>query len=472
VKFTLVGHATLYVECEGTTLLVDPWLFGSCYWRSWWHYPPIGDVPDEWLAPDYVFLTHHHFDHFHYPTLRRLSRDTHIVVPKVAVDFMVGEFNTFGFRRITELPHGETMALSPSLDIAAFQYGFDDSALVITDGNTVVANLNDCKIRGRSLGEITKRFGRPTFLLKNYSWAQSYPICYTAEQPSDLELLSREDYLADFLQTVRDAQPTYAIPFASMVCLLHPETRHLNKSLVTPVDVAEAFDRSGITTTQLVRCNPGDSWDSRAGFSISDADYYADRDVRLAQLEADVAPIIEKSLAEEAARELRFDAFQAYFERFLGALPPFANRLIRRPIVFEAGAEAPEYWVLDFPTRSVSRSTTLPADRANLVRIPPGVLADAVDKQIVYFVHISMRIEIELRPNGHKEDLLFWGLLAIWELGYLPAGKVTNARTLSTAWRRRNEAWEAGFSKLFARGPLVNRMTSNLMSDDERATRL
>jgi UDP-MurNAc hydroxylase len=34
MRFTVVGHATLFVEGD-RTLLVDPWLFGSCYWRSW-----------------------------------------------------------------------------------------------------------------------------------------------------------------------------------------------------------------------------------------------------------------------------------------------------------------------------------------------------------------------------------------------------------------------------------------------------
>ena len=113
----------------------------------------------------------------------------------------------------------------------------------------------------------------------------------------------------------------------------------------------------------------------------------------------------------------------------------------------------------------------MPADRANLVRIPPGVLADAIEKRIVYYVHISMRIEIELRPDGYKEDLLFWGILAIWELGYLPLRTMINPRAFGVAWRRRNEAWEAVFSKLFGRGPLVARMTSNLMSDEGRTER-
>ena len=69
MRFTVLGHGALSVEAAGTRLLVDPWLLGSCYWRSWWHYPPT-ELRDDDLAPDFVYLSHHHFDHFHYPSMR------------------------------------------------------------------------------------------------------------------------------------------------------------------------------------------------------------------------------------------------------------------------------------------------------------------------------------------------------------------------------------------------------------------
>ena len=34
------GHATLSLENDEKPILItDPWLIGSCYWRSWWNYP-------------------------------------------------------------------------------------------------------------------------------------------------------------------------------------------------------------------------------------------------------------------------------------------------------------------------------------------------------------------------------------------------------------------------------------------------
>ena len=88
MRFTLIGHSTLLVETSGSRLLVDPWLVGSCYWRAWWHYPPSADPTPQLLAPDYVYVTHHHFDHLHYPSLRRVDRRAHFLFPLFFFDVM------------------------------------------------------------------------------------------------------------------------------------------------------------------------------------------------------------------------------------------------------------------------------------------------------------------------------------------------------------------------------------------------
>jgi L-ascorbate metabolism protein UlaG (beta-lactamase superfamily) len=72
MKIRLIRHATLWLEYAGATFLIDP-MFGDTAVN-----PPItnsGDerrnplVPlpgtlDEWIAPDAVFITHLHRDHW------------------------------------------------------------------------------------------------------------------------------------------------------------------------------------------------------------------------------------------------------------------------------------------------------------------------------------------------------------------------------------------------------------------------
>jgi len=68
----------------------DPWIVGSTYWRSWWNYPPVSPELLASIKPDYVYLTHIHWDHFHGPSLRRFDRATPVLVPKGHLLYVVG----------------------------------------------------------------------------------------------------------------------------------------------------------------------------------------------------------------------------------------------------------------------------------------------------------------------------------------------------------------------------------------------
>ena len=64
---------------------------------------------------------------------------------------------------------------------------------------------------------------------------------------------------------------------------------------------------------------------------------------------------------------------------------------------------------------------------------------------------------------------MFWAFLALWEIGYLPVHQHVDRRALGVAWRRRWEFTDGLVLKLIGRGPLVERMASNLMSDEATA---
>lgn len=474
MRFTVIGHSCLYVETRAGSILVDPWLIGSCYWRAWWHYPPA-DLDPRWLQPDYVYLTHHHFDHFHYPSMRLLDRGTQVLVPRFGVEVMGGEVRGLGFDRVTELPSGEVVDLGHGVRIASYQYGFDDTTFVVSDGATTLVDVNDCKIRGRPLRRVVEEFGRPTFLFKNYSWSQSYPLCYEADDPADLALVSRDTYLDDFVGRLEEAAPRYGVPFGSMVAFLHPETRDLNRYLIPPQEIADAWARThGTATTEVVAMAPGDSWDAESGFRLSDVDWYSDLDAHLDRLAAEVQPTLDREAEMEAGRTLDWDAFAAYFGAFVHALPPLTGRfVVRRPVVFEVPSSAQPYWVVDVGRRAVYRLAAPPPGRANVTRVPEAVLADAIDKRIVQVIHGSMRIRVALEPGGASDDLAFWGLVMIWELGYLRARTLLRPRFVAALWRRRDEAREA-LTALRGHGTFLERMARRFAtvpgaSDERRA---
>ena len=444
MKFTVIGHSCLRIETSGPTILVDPWLFGSCYWRSWWHYPTVAEPDPEVFEPDFVYLTHHHFDHFHFPSMRKVERRAHVLVPTFGVPTLADEVRQLGFPEVMEVPHAQVVQLAPGVRVASYQYGADDSVFVVADGEHVLVDINDSKLRGRTLQRILDDFGRPTFVFKSYSFAQSYPIMYTADDPADLELVTRDTYLDNWVRVVDALEPRYGVPFGSMVAFLHPDSEGANEQLITPAEVVEAFaERRPGSVTEAVHMDPGDSWSSDTGFSRSGVDWYADREHNLEELAAQVAPKIADQTLEEKRLTLDYAAFADYFHGFMHAFPPgVLRRVLHRPVVFEVASSPLPYWVLDFSRGAVYRLSAPPPDTASIVTVNEGVLADAIAKHLVHVVHGSMRIRIHLRPGGVGDDLMFWGLVVPWELGYVPFHRNVRTRLAQVAWRRRAEALE------------------------------
>ena len=446
----IIGHSCLLIKTRAGTILVDPWLFGSCYWRSWWHFPPSSSLDQEMLSPDFVYLSHHHFDHFHYPSLRRINRLARVLIPRFGVDVMACEVVGIGFAPPRELPHGRVVHLGPEVRVGSFQSGFDDSAFVVADGDEVAVNLNDAKFRGLALGQIAKRFGPPAIAFKSYSFAQSYPVLYTADDPADLALLDRNMYIEDFRLAMEAIRPRYAVPFGSMVGFLHPQSRPVNDHMVTPPEVVAGIAaRGGLAASTVVAMAPGDTWSSETGFSLGETNWYADRDARLDELATAVAPAIEDQARAERGRKLQWAAFEHYFGRLVNQCPRLIARiLVSRLIVFRVPSDpVTPYWWLSFRERAVGRSPCPPPDRAGVVTVPEAVMAEAIAGRIVHFVHISMRIRIELAPGGVHSDFAFWALLEIWELGYLPLYRCAfQPRFWTTAARR----WREGIRVLRA----------------------
>jgi hypothetical protein len=62
----------------------------------------------------------------------------------------------------------------------------------------------------------------------------------------------------------------------------------------------------------------------------------------------------------------------------------------------------------------------MPERASGLTTVPEAVLREAIRDRIVHILHGAMRIHTRLEPGGVQSDLGFWGLVMMWELGYLP----------------------------------------------------
>jgi UDP-MurNAc hydroxylase len=435
MKFTIIGHACLLIEAGGERMLIDPWLVGSCYWRSWWHHPQARADLVEPASTSAIYYTHEHPDHLHHPSLRRFPREVRILIPRFPVGRMAPLLSARGFSRIEEVPHGGLARVGP-LEIRSYQYGLDDSVVVVSDGETTLVNLNDAKSSGRALEQIRRRHAPIDFLFRSHAPAQSYPFCYSADVPGDLSLLGRDHYTRSFAAAVRVLRPRWAIPFASNVCYLHPESRAQNASMVSPADVVSAC-AGRLESSEVIAMYPGDSWDRDRGFVCDPARVPEPAEAAAARLANEHATALSRYAAEENAIEpIDAQVLGRYLDAFMRSVPWALRRAYPARVAFKLTDGT--HLIADLGRARSIRVPEPTAEIHSLVDVNLRLLRDAVEKRCMNLVGISKRVHVHLRRGGLVHDAAFWGLLALYELEYLPLRKVFTpraARALTARWR-------------------------------------
>ena len=122
------GHSCLEIRLDKTSLICDPWLAGSTYWRSWWNFPEstnLDSLLDIWSQQEnlFIYITHLHWDHFHGPTLRRILENAKIAISySQTPELRLKRFGKFINKKyIKEIKHASSMNFQKNLSILSFQ---------------------------------------------------------------------------------------------------------------------------------------------------------------------------------------------------------------------------------------------------------------------------------------------------------------------------------------------------------------
>src|SRR5688572_22480217 len=106
LSITYVGHATCLVEMQGVRVLTDPILrnrIGHIRRQS----ESVHGNGHEKI--DAVVISHLHRDHLDVPSLRKIGRDTRMILPAGGADILARE----GFTTIEEVRAGDTTSVGP-----------------------------------------------------------------------------------------------------------------------------------------------------------------------------------------------------------------------------------------------------------------------------------------------------------------------------------------------------------------------
>jgi L-ascorbate metabolism protein UlaG (beta-lactamase superfamily) len=103
-RVTFLGHATVLIEIDGLRVLTDPILRERVGPLTRTSGPPAARL---WSDIDAVLISHSHWDHLDYGSLKLMGTQT----PILARVGMAGEFERRGFHHVTELDEGDVHEL-------------------------------------------------------------------------------------------------------------------------------------------------------------------------------------------------------------------------------------------------------------------------------------------------------------------------------------------------------------------------
>ena len=435
-NLTFLSHASVLVESSESKLLMDPWLIGSCYWRSWWNYPPVDRDSVNDLEVDAIYITHVHWDHWHGPSLKKLfPKDTLIITHDEPNKRSVNDLKDIGFKNIKLLKHGETFVLG-DIKIIPYQFGLflNDSALVVETPEMKLLNANDCKIAGTALRSIIKSHGPFDFALRSHSSANDR-VCYTLES-GDYSFDDKDHYSRSFALFMDVVKPKYAVPFASNHCHLHKDVYGMNNLVNDPFKLESYLTENKLLEdVELKVMLSGDSWSSESGFSVNieNRKYFENKEKYIAEYRDEVSDKLDSYYALENRIKPNARIIEM-FEKQISSIPSiFRSRLgdfSYKMVLFNDDGE--HHYVVT-PKNATVEEFESSMDLGATVRIPTKIFLDSVALNMFHHSSISKRnqyifkTEQQLLLYEKFQDLLEYVELEVFPLRIKYIGNLLKA---------------------------------------------
>ena len=452
MNFEILSHASIHIAHRGKSVLIDPWLRGSAYWRSWWNFPPVDIARVENLNPDFIYLTHIHWDHFHGPSLRAFRRNTPILITTDRYTRMRRDLNALGFMNVIELVHAKPFQLGEDFSLTPYLFSpLGDSAVVVASSKTTILNANDCKIVGLPLKQLLDQHPRIDFALRSHSSANSRALYSRIDGALQPVADNRQQYLRSFANFMAAVKPRYAIPFASNHCHLHRETFQYNDAIVSPIEVRDYFAHHSQThslATELVVMLPSSCWDSETGFTLAPLTLFDDRAHSLNALRESNATLLNETYRREAKIHVREDDVKAYFQSVFAHSHWLVRRLFKDCPIFIATvsraviageADNTNYWRVDVYRREVAACAAKDFAMADArIEIPAAVFKHAMRANMFGHVSISKRVKFQAKAHVMKQLQRFELLLCFEESELIPLRRHLSWRAISSylpRWR-------------------------------------
>ena len=424
--FQTLGHAGVRCVLDGMTLLCDPWLSETGSFLASWHvFPPNDHLPRApLLAPDLVYVSHIHEDHFDRDFLAQVSKSATVLIPSFPDKRLRTQLRDLGFRSVVELESFETHRVSPSVELTIVTKDmphWHDSALLIRAGDQTVLHQNDCKLSEPQIARIHARFPRIDVLYNQFSPANWYPMAYHYEPEKERRIkgLEREQYMNVFLRYVELLRPRLVVPFAGPPALLDRSLlpHCLGADSIFPmlpdaVERVHALRAAGRVSSRVETLLPGDTVRLPAMEVERDPHWrtfdFARKDEYLLDYARRREPAIAAYLASiPEARPDLYERFARRMNDLVGAHPYLARR-VSMPVLFEIRGAHGGDWLVDFRKDRDVVSRVEPAHPSPYgFDIESRFLQAVLDGRLTFdALFLSLRFAAHRDPDLYSEDLM------------------------------------------------------------------
>ena len=230
---TFLGQAGLFLKTRGGSILCDPW-FSPAYFASWFPFPSSEGVDRAAISsPDYLYVSHQHFDHFDPRFIREyVSKDATVLLPDFPLDSLERALRDLGFTSFLRLPHAQVvehrgLRLMCLAMVAPVDGPLGDSGLLVDDGEMRIFDQNDSRpIDFDAIGA----FGALDAHFLQFSGAIWYPMVYQYPEKmmQALGRKKRENELARALRYAQQVGARFVVPSAGPPCFLDDDLFALN----------------------------------------------------------------------------------------------------------------------------------------------------------------------------------------------------------------------------------------------------
>jgi len=235
-KITFINHACFTIEKDDEMAIVDPWFFGKVFNNSW---SLMRETTPKLDKLKYIFITHEHPDHLHWPTLKYIKENTN---HEVSVVFglrknknVVENIRKLGFL-CAEIPPNTEYKINNFLKVSNYPTNHDSAYIFVVD-DVVILNQNDCHLSNSQCLAIKQKYPKI-----DVWWMQFSLAGYYANHDDEAGLSKAREHHTELIENYFNFfKPNIFVPFASFVYFCKQYNSFLNNWILSVEDIYNTF---------------------------------------------------------------------------------------------------------------------------------------------------------------------------------------------------------------------------------------